>query len=47
MQKEILTTVCFCLAAAIGYADTSTGTERARTNVRNSGQGGREAENHT
>jgi len=44
MQKEILTTVCFCLAAAIGYADTSTGTERARTNVRNSGQGGREAE---
>ena len=44
MQKEILTTVCFCLAAAIGYADTSTGTERARTNVRNSGQGKREAE---
>lgn len=44
MQKEILTTVCFCLAAAIGYADTSIGTERARTNVRNSGQGGREAE---
>ena len=44
MQKEILATVCFCLAAAIGYADTSIGTERARTNVRNSGQGGREAE---
>lgn len=44
MQKEILTTVCFCLAAAIGYADTSTGTERASTNVRNSGQGRREAE---
>lgn len=44
MQKEILATVCFCLAAAIGYADTSIGTERARTNVRNSEQGGREAE---
>lgn len=44
MQKGILATVCFCLAAAIGYADTSTGTERARTNVRNSGQGRKEAE---
>lgn len=44
MQKEILTTVCFCLAAAIGYADTSTGTERARANVRNSGQDREEAE---